>query len=85
MENSGPCGPGSVKKVSLEENSILVSLAGCEPDIILASVDTDTPTQTLLLPDHLRIVSLLADLYDRQEYLSNCFRFHTALIFKYVD
>jgi len=59
---SGP--PPSVRKVTLEENNILVSLAGCEPDCLLATADT--PTQTLLMPGHLRVVSLLADLYDRE-------------------
>lgn len=41
-----------------------MSLASCEPEVLLATVDT--PTATLLLPPHLRIVSLLADLYDRE-------------------
>ena len=59
---SGP--PPSVRKVTLEENNVLVSLAGCEPDCLLATADT--PTQTLLMPGHLRVVSLLADLYDRE-------------------
>ena len=41
-----------------------MSLAGCEPDCLLATADT--PTQTLLMLGHLRVVSLLADLYDRE-------------------
>ena len=53
-----------VKKPSLEDNKVLLSLAGCEPELLLATVDT--PTSTLLLPPHIRIVSLLADLYDRE-------------------
>ena len=57
-----PTGP--VRRVTLEENKILVSLAGSEPESLLATADT--PTQTLMLPPGLRIVSLLADLYDRE-------------------
>lgn len=67
IENCGT--PGllpqlSARKVTLEENKILVSLAGSEPEGLLAT--TETPTQTLMLPPGLRIVSLLADLYDRE-------------------
>ena len=67
IENCGT--PGllpqlSARKVTLEENKILVSLAGSEPESLLAT--TETPTQTLMLPPGLRIVSLLADLYDRE-------------------
>ena len=67
IENCGTPGllpPLSARKVTLEENKILVSLAGSEPESLLAT--TETPTQTLMLPPGLRIVSLLADLYDRE-------------------
>ena len=67
IENCGPPGlstVSNVRKVSLEDNKILVSLAGSEPESLLATADT--PTQTLMLPPGLRIVSLLADLYDRE-------------------
>jgi len=62
-QSAGPCSSSSVKpRVSLEDNKVLVSLAGCEPDSLLATVDT--PTTTLLMPP--QIVALLADLYDRE-------------------
>ena len=64
-QSGGPCSSSSVKpRVSLEDNKVLMSLAGCEPDSLLATVDT--PTTTLLLPPQYRIVALLADLYDRE-------------------
>ena len=64
-QSSGPCSSSSVKpRVSLEDNKVLMSLAGCEPDSLLATLDT--PTQTLLMPAQYRIVALLADLYDRE-------------------
>jgi len=64
-QSAGPCSSSSVKpRVSLEDNKVLVSLAGCEPDSLLATVDT--PTTTLLMPPQYRIVALLADLYDRE-------------------
>jgi len=51
------------KCVSLEDNKLLVALAGCEPDRLLASLEASSSSHLL---QHLRPVALLADLYDRE-------------------
>ena len=48
--------------MSLEDNAVLVSLATCEPEPLVASLDPPG----LLASQHLGPVALLADLYDRE-------------------
>jgi len=62
VEAASVPGPG-LRRVPLEDNRLLVALANCEPDLLLAS---ECPVSTVLLAPQLRPVALLADLYDRE-------------------
>ena len=53
-------GPQARRPVSLEDNKLLVSLASCEPEPLLACLDPPPGSP------HIPPVALLADLYDRE-------------------